>query len=69
MAIPIFFPSITDEEQCKGEGPFPTELKDKIGELLGTRGKEFGTVTSRKRRCGWFDGVLVSNKFFSRCAN
>jgi len=42
-----------------GEGPFPTELKDKIGEELGTRGKEFGTVTSRKRRCGWFDGVLV----------
>ena len=42
-----------------GEGPFPTELKDKIGEQLGTRGKEFGTVTSRKRRCGWFDGVLV----------
>ena len=42
-----------------GEGPFPTELKDKIGELLGNRGKEFGTVTNRKRRCGWFDGVLV----------
>ena len=42
-----------------GEGPFPTELKDKTGELLGIRGKEFGTVTSRKRRCGWFDGVLV----------
>jgi adenylosuccinate synthase len=42
-----------------GEGPFPTELKDSVGELLGTRGKEFGTVTSRKRRCGWFDGVLV----------
>ncbi len=42
-----------------GEGPFPTELKDNIGELLGKRGKEFGTVTSRKRRCGWFDGVLV----------
>ena len=42
-----------------GEGPFPTELVDKVGELLGTRGKEFGTVTSRKRRCGWFDGVLV----------
>ena len=42
-----------------GEGPFPTELVDHIGELLGTRGKEFGTVTSRKRRCGWFDGVLV----------
>ncbi len=42
-----------------GEGPFPTELKDEIGEELGTRGKEFGTVTSRKRRCGWFDAVLV----------
>ena len=42
-----------------GEGPFPTELKDNIGELLGMRGKEFGTVTSRKRRCGWFDGILV----------
>ncbi len=42
-----------------GEGPFPTELNDDIGEFLGTRGKEFGTVTSRKRRCGWFDGVLV----------
>jgi len=42
-----------------GEGPFPTELTDDIGEKLGLRGKEFGTVTSRKRRCGWFDGVLV----------
>ena len=42
-----------------GEGPFPTELKDEVGELLGSKGKEFGTVTSRKRRCGWFDGVLV----------
>ena len=42
-----------------GEGPFPTELTDDIGDILGTRGKEFGTVTSRKRRCGWFDGVLV----------
>ncbi len=42
-----------------GEGPFPTELKDHVGETLGTRGNEFGTVTSRKRRCGWFDGVLV----------
>ena len=42
-----------------GEGPFPTELTDEIGEELGTKGKEFGTVTSRKRRCGWFDGVLV----------
>ena len=42
-----------------GSGPFPTELKDGIGESLGKRGKEFGTVTARKRRCGWFDGVLV----------
>ena len=42
-----------------GEGPFPTELKNNIGKLIGSRGKEFGTVTSRKRRCGWFDGVLV----------
>tara|TARA_B100001123_G_scaffold184455_1_gene211091 strand:+ start:949 stop:2241 length:1293 start_codon:yes stop_codon:yes gene_type:complete len=42
-----------------GEGPFPTELTNEIGEILGTKGKEFGTVTSRKRRCGWFDGVLV----------
>ena len=42
-----------------GSGPFPSELKDEIGESLGRRGKEFGTVTARKRRCGWFDGVLV----------
>src|SRR5271155_204588 len=42
-----------------GEGPFPTELKDETGEKLGARGKEFGTVTGRKRRCGWFDAVLV----------
>ena len=42
-----------------GSGPFPTELKDQIGETLGKRGKEFGTVTARKRRCGWFDCVLV----------
>ena len=42
-----------------GEGPFPTELTDKVGQQLGERGKEFGTVTSRKRRCGWVDGVLV----------
>ena len=42
-----------------GEGPFPTELKDNIGNHLGEKGHEFGTVTSRKRRCGWFDGVLV----------
>ena len=42
-----------------GSGPFPTELKNAIGETLGKRGKEFGTVTARKRRCGWFDAVLV----------
>lgn len=42
-----------------GEGPFPTELHDATGEELGTRGHEFGTVTGRKRRCGWFDAVLV----------
>ena len=42
-----------------GSGPFSTELKNQIGESLGKRGKEFGTVTARKRRCGWFDGVLV----------
>jgi adenylosuccinate synthase len=42
-----------------GEGPFPTELRDAIGDRLGTRGAEFGTVTGRKRRCGWFDAVLV----------
>jgi adenylosuccinate synthase len=42
-----------------GSGPFPTELKDDIGELLGQRGKEFGVVTGRKRRCGWFDAVMV----------
>jgi len=42
-----------------GAGPFPTELDDAIGERLGERGREFGTVTGRKRRCGWFDAVLV----------
>ncbi|MBA3897718.1 MAG: adenylosuccinate synthase [Sphingomonadaceae bacterium] len=42
-----------------GAGPFPTELTDATGERLGTRGHEFGTVTGRKRRCGWFDAVLV----------
>ena len=42
-----------------GEGPFPTELKDAVGDKLGERGHEFGTVTGRKRRCGWFDAVLV----------
>lgn len=42
-----------------GEGPFPTEDDGKVGNFLGTRGAEFGTVTGRKRRCGWFDAVLV----------
>jgi adenylosuccinate synthase len=42
-----------------GSGPFPTELTDDIGERIGQRGREFGTVTGRKRRCGWFDATLV----------
>jgi adenylosuccinate synthase len=42
-----------------GAGPFPTELTDRTGELLGVRGHEFGTVTGRKRRCGWFDACLL----------
>jgi adenylosuccinate synthase len=42
-----------------GSGPFPTELTDATGELLGARGREFGVVTGRKRRCGWFDAVMV----------
>jgi len=42
-----------------GSGPFPSELDDEIGERLGQRGREFGTVTGRKRRCGWFDAALV----------
>jgi adenylosuccinate synthase len=42
-----------------GAGPFPTELDDETGQRLGERGREFGTVTGRKRRCGWFDAVLV----------
>ncbi|MEM0935650.1 MAG: adenylosuccinate synthase [Pseudomonadota bacterium] len=42
-----------------GEGPFPTELDDADGQRLGARGHEFGTVTGRQRRCGWFDAVLV----------
>jgi len=41
-----------------GEGPFPTELNTEVGELLCDRGAEFGTTTGRKRRCGWFDGVI-----------
>lgn len=42
-----------------GSGPFPTEDHGEVGEFLGTRGKEFGVVTGRKRRCGWFDAVMV----------
>jgi adenylosuccinate synthase len=42
-----------------GSGPFPTELEDETGQRLGERGHEFGTVTGRKRRCGWFDAVIV----------
>ncbi len=42
-----------------GEGPFPTEQTNDIGRLIGERGREFGTVTGRPRRCGWFDAVLV----------
>ena len=42
-----------------GEGPFPTELHDETGEEIGRKGKEFGVVTGRKRRCGWFDACLV----------
>jgi adenylosuccinate synthase len=42
-----------------GEGPFPTELFDETGEEIGRKGREFGVVTGRKRRCGWFDAVLV----------
>jgi adenylosuccinate synthase len=42
-----------------GEGPFPTEQDNEIGRMLGERGREFGVVTGRKRRCGWFDAVLV----------
>ncbi len=41
-----------------GEGPFPTELHDELGDILGDRGAEFGTTTGRKRRCGWFDAVI-----------
>ncbi|MFG1399115.1 adenylosuccinate synthase [Roseixanthobacter pseudopolyaromaticivorans] len=42
-----------------GEGPFPSELTDEVGKALGTKGREFGVVTGRPRRCGWFDAVLV----------
>ena len=49
-----------------GAGPFPTELEDDTGQRLGERGHEFGTVTGRKRRCGWFDAVLVRQSARSR---
>jgi adenylosuccinate synthase len=42
-----------------GAGPFPTELNDGVGELIGSRGQEFGATTGRKRRCGWFDAVIM----------
>jgi len=42
-----------------GSGPFPNELEDEVGQTLGERGREFGTVTGRRRRCGWFDAVMV----------
>src|SRR5262249_15478434 len=42
-----------------GAGPFPTELHDQVGRLIGDRGNEFGTNTGRRRRCGWFDAVLA----------
>ena len=44
-----------------GSGPFPSELKDNIGNKLGEIGNEFGTVTGRQRRCGWFDAVIVKH--------
>ena len=42
-----------------GQGPFPTEQENEVGRIIGERGREFGTVTGRARRCGWFDAVLV----------
>jgi len=42
-----------------GSGPFPTEQVNEIGQYLGEKGREFGTVTGRKRRCGWFDAAMV----------
>ena len=44
-----------------GSGPFPSELKCNIGKKLGTIGNEFGTVTGRERRCGWFDAIIVKH--------
>src|SRR5690606_15623017 len=57
---PGFVPGIVKAYTTRvGEGPFPTELHDADGQRLGERGREFGTVTGRARRCGWFDAVLV----------
>ena len=50
---------VAEGQNAVGEGPFPTELHDEIGQFLGEKGHEFGTVTGRKRRCGWFDAALV----------
>jgi adenylosuccinate synthase len=50
-----------------GEGPFPTELFDEVGQHLGTVGREFGTVTGRSRRCGWFDAALVRQSVALNC--
>ena len=50
-----------------GSGPFPTELEDETGQRLGERGHEFGTVTGRKRRCGWFDATLVRQSCAVAC--
>ena len=44
-----------------GSGPFPSELKCEVGKKLGTIGNEFGTVTGRERRCGWFDAIIVKH--------
>ena len=52
-----------------GDGPFPTEQDNEIGERIGERGREFGTVTGRKRRCGWFDAVLVRQTVQDRRAS
>ena len=48
-----------DPTAFRGEGPFPTELFDDVGQHLGTKGHEFGATTGRSRRCGWFDGVAL----------
>ena len=47
-----------------GSGPFPTELKDGVGTIMAERGKEFGSVTGRPRRCGWFDAILMRRSVF-----